>query len=82
MKWLLVVLVMNSPVKTDLSFDSLDACLAAEQVMRNQWSGVYSRALARKADRATLDFIASQMTTGTCIPAAQLAVGTEKARSQ
>ena len=32
MKWMLFVLVFGSyPVETDLKFDSLDACLKAEQ---------------------------------------------------
>ena len=70
MKWLLVVLVMNSPVKTDLSFDNLDACLVAEQDMRSEWTKIYNRAHAKQAEKATLDFIMSQMTMGTCIPTA------------
>ena len=37
-KWLLVVIVMNSPVKTDLVFNSLSDCLAAENQMRREWA--------------------------------------------
>ena len=70
MKWLLVVLVMNSPVKTDLVFDDLDACLVAEEQMRSEWTGVYNRALENKASQDTLMHIKSQMTRGTCIPSA------------
>lgn len=68
MKWLLVVIIMNAPVKTDLVFESLNACLESEQEMRRQWVKVYNDALARKASSDTLNLIKSQMTTGTCIP--------------
>lgn len=44
MKWLLVVIVMNTPVKTDLVFNSLSECLAAEAQMRTEWSEVYNQA--------------------------------------
>ena len=69
MKWLLVVLVANSPVKTDLVFNDLGACLAAEQDMRAKWTEVYNSRAAAKAPKDTLDFIRSQMGNGTCIPA-------------
>lgn len=69
MNWLLVVIVMNTPVKTDLVFNSLDACLAAETEMRSQWAAVYNRAAAAKMQQASLDMIKSQMPRGTCIPA-------------
>ena len=68
MKWLLVVLVMNSPVKTDLVFDTLPACLAAEEQMRKQWADVYNQTLKNKASKETLELVRSQMTNGTCIP--------------
>ena len=68
MKWLLVVLVMNSPIKTDLVFDLLPDCLRAEQEMRRQWADMYNDALSRKASKDTLDLIKKQMTSGTCIP--------------
>jgi hypothetical protein len=66
MKWLLVVIVMNSPVKTDLVFDTLLACLAAESQMRKQWADVYNQ--TRQSSKDSLDFVRSQMTSGTCIP--------------
>ena len=44
MKWVLVALVMNIPVKTDLVFNSLDECLAAELQMRKEWSESYNQA--------------------------------------
>lgn len=74
MKWLLVVLVMNSPVKTDLSFENLDDCLRAEQEMRSEWTRAYNDAMKRGAERATLDFVASQMITGTCVPTARSSI--------
>ncbi|GMV29275.1 MAG: hypothetical protein AMXMBFR59_14000 [Rhodanobacteraceae bacterium] len=69
MNWLLVVFVLNTPVKTDLVFNSLDACLSAETEMRSQWAEAYNRAAAAKAQQASLDMIKSQMSRGTCIPA-------------
>ena len=68
MKWLLVVIVMNMPVKTELSFNTLDDCLRAEQEMRKQWVEVYNNALNRKDGKDTLDMVKRQMTSGTCIP--------------
>jgi hypothetical protein len=69
MKWLLVVLVMNTPLKTDLVFDSLDTCLAAEARMRSEWAAVYNRAVDAKMADDSLEMIKSQMPRGTCIPA-------------
>mgnify|MGYP000887750523 FL=1 len=68
MKWLLVVIVMNAPVKTDLVFNSLSDCLADETQMRKEWSDVYSQAKKASAANETLGFLSSQMTKGTCVP--------------
>ena len=68
MKWLLVVIVMNSPLKTDLVFDTLPGCLAAEEQMRKQWADGYNQTLKNKASKETLELVRSQMTNGTCIP--------------
>ena len=68
MNWLLVVVVMNMPVKTNLTFVTLNDCLTAEQVMRNQWAEVYNNAMNRKLGKDTLDMVKRQMTSGTCIP--------------
>jgi len=68
MKWLLVVMVMNTPLKTDLVFQSLDSCLSAEGQMRAQWAAVYNRAFAAKMESDSLQMIKSQITHGTCIP--------------
>lgn len=68
MKWLLIAIVMNMPVKTDLSFNTLDDCLRAEVEMRKQWAELYTGAVKRNAEQATLDLVKDQMTRGTCIP--------------
>lgn len=68
MNWLLVVLVMNTPLKTDLVFQSLDSCLAAETEMRSKWGDLYNRAVATKMSQESLDMIKKQMPHGTCIP--------------
>ena len=69
MKWLLVALVMNTPVKTDLTFDSLSACMAAEAKMRAEWSELYAQAKKTGVEPERLGQISKAMTTGTCVPA-------------
>jgi len=68
MKWLLVVIVMNSPIKTDLAYDSLQACLSAENQMRKSWSEVFNESVKSGASKDTQKFMQSQMPRGTCIP--------------
>lgn len=68
MKWLLVVIVMNAPVKTDLVFNSLPECLSAETQMRKEWAELYNQAKKSGAEKETLGLVSSQMTRGTCIP--------------
>jgi len=68
MKWLLVVIVAQSPVKTDLVFNDLNACLAAEGEMRAKWAEVYNLATKEKLPKETLSLISGQMVSGTCIP--------------
>lgn len=68
MKWLLIAIVMNSPVKTDLVFDSLSDCLAAENAMRKEWTDSYNQAQKAGSAKESLGFLSSQMTKGTCIP--------------
>jgi hypothetical protein len=59
---------MNMPVKTELSFNTLDDCLRAETEMRQQWADAYNSAKKRDAGKDTLELVKSQMTFGTCIP--------------
>lgn len=68
MKWLLVVIVMNVPVKTDLVFNSLPECLFAETQMRTEWAETYNQAKKSGVEKETLGLVSSQMTRGTCIP--------------
>jgi hypothetical protein len=76
MKWLLVAIVMHTPVKTDLVFDSLPACLTKESEMRQAWVDVINKTIAwqestnmSKDDREkNRTFVMEQMTSGTCIP--------------
>ena len=60
---------MNSPVKTDLTFDTLGDCLRAETEMRRSWADMYNETLKRQMSKDTLDMVKRQMTSGTCIPA-------------
>jgi hypothetical protein len=47
MKWMLIVLVFGSaPVKTDLLFDSLGECLAAEDRIRSEYAKAFNDWLA------------------------------------
>ena len=68
MKWLLVVIVMNSPLKTDLVFSTLSECLSAETQMRKEWADIYNQTKKAGAEKETLGMLSSQMTRGTCIP--------------
>lgn len=68
MKWLLVVIVMNMPVKTDLTFNTLGDCLRVEGEMRKAWADMYNEGLKRQMPKDTLDMVKRQMTSGTCIP--------------
>ena len=68
MKWLLVVMVMNSPLKTDLVYGSLADCLAAESQMRKEWAELYGQTKKAGAANEALGILSSQMTKGTCIP--------------
>lgn len=68
MKWLLVVIVMNTPIETDLVFNNLSDCLAAESQMRKEWTDHYTQAQKSGAEREMLGVMSSQMTKGTCIP--------------
>jgi hypothetical protein len=44
MKWMLFVLVFGSHrVETNLFFDSIDACLKAEETMRTEYARAYSQ---------------------------------------
>jgi len=69
MNWLLVVMLANTPVKTDLVYSTLADCLRAEQTMRQQWAEVYNDAAKRKVGKDTLEMVKRQMGAGTCIPA-------------
>ena len=69
MKWVLVVIIANSPVKTGLVFLTLNACIQAEAQMRSEWTTEYNKALNQGLDKDALKFIRNQMASGTCIPA-------------
>ena len=72
MKWILLAGVLQTPVKTDLVFDTLDDCLRAEQEMRTAWGNAYvsvQRAQVSAADKKkNTDFVTKQATWGTCVP--------------
>lgn len=74
MKWVLVAIVLQTPVKTDLVFNTLDACLLAEGEMRTAWANIVNAAVKRRENapaseqKQTLDFVTRQMPWGTCVP--------------
>lgn len=68
MKWLLVVIVMNTPVKTGLIFNTLGDCLRVEGEMRQAWADMYNEGVKRQMSKDTLEMVKRQMTSGTCIP--------------
>ncbi len=73
MKWMLFVLVFGShPVETNLLFDSIDACLKAEETMRSEYAraysqGTWSAAVGESNDPSVVSRY-GQRTTATCIP--------------
>ncbi len=69
MKWLLVVIIANTPVKTDLTFETLGDCLRVEGEMRRAWTDTYHEGVKRQMPKDTLDMVKRQMNHGTCIPA-------------
>jgi hypothetical protein len=73
MKWMLVVLVFGShPVEANLFYDSLDACLKAEETMRTEYARAYSQgtwgAEVGEANDPSVVSRFGQRTTATCIP--------------
>ena len=78
MKWMLVAIVLQTPVKTDLIFDSLAECLSQEGAMRSTWAVTTNKIFAdNKKNPSFTDkdfkeyqkYFAKQTTWGTCIPA-------------
>jgi hypothetical protein len=76
MKWVLVALVMNSPIKTDLVFSSLEECMAEVGIMTLTWSKLIQRE-AEKNDKMTIpdhtkkylaEALGKKRPDGTCIP--------------
>lgn len=70
MNWLLVVIVLGTPVKTDLVYKSLQDCLQAEVQMRADWAAAFNAAKSEKPARSpeSIGFLSKQTTSGTCIP--------------
>ncbi|MGH8519673.1 MAG: hypothetical protein ACREUE_19640 [Panacagrimonas sp.] len=73
MKWVLLAVVLQTPVKTDLVFDTLDDCLRAEHEMRTAWGNAYSAAqrggqASAAEKKKNSEFVTKQATWGTCIP--------------
>jgi hypothetical protein len=74
MKWMLFVLVFGShPVETNLLFDTIDACLKAEETMRTEYArGAYSQGTwgttVGEANDPSVVSRFGQRTTATCIP--------------
>jgi hypothetical protein len=71
MKWILLAIVLQTPVKTDLVFDTLEDCLSAENEMRAAWGKAYTAAQRESQAperKKNADFVTKQATWGTCIP--------------
>jgi len=78
MKWLLVMLVHGSPIKTDLYFPTLRECLQAEDLVAKQYTDAYSETVdwakqSKPSDQfAGIEKLAlSRLHRGTCIPASK-----------
>lgn len=76
MKWMLIVIVAGTPVKTELLFDTLAACIAAEDAMRQAYANDFNAWVeSAKADpkkyhypESVKDFMANKIHPGVCIP--------------
>lgn len=68
MNWLLVVMVLGTPIKTDLVFPSLAECLRTEEIMRKVWSDHEAMLAKQGAESSRIEYLRKQMPTGTCIP--------------
>lgn len=76
MRWLLVMLVMQSPVKTDLVFNTLAECLSVEAKVRKEWADMLNNATAQPSFKQRTPeeqaqsraFMMNQISSGTCIP--------------
>ena len=79
MVWTLVVFVFGSTmVPTNMLFDSLEACLAAEEQMRSAYAEAYDDWVRNNPSEAKDDEKRQGMlqrmggaTTGTCVPTAR-----------
>ncbi len=71
MKWMLVVLVFEvAPMKTNLIFDDLNACLAAEEVVRGEYARAYNARRGEPPNVAQERFMEYRLLRNsiTCIP--------------
>ena len=67
MKWMLVVMALGTtPIQTDLVYDTLDACYAAEDRMAVEYNRLYNDWVSRNRDRAVPPFITQRR--GICTP--------------
>lgn len=69
MNWMLVVLALGTtPVQTNLIYDNLPACYAAEDRMAAEYVKSYNDWVARNKDRPVPDFITRRLARGICVP--------------
>lgn len=78
MKWLLVMLISGSPIKTDLYFPTLGECLAFEDQVAAQYANAYNEAVKwARENRSQTEFAGieklarERMSRGTCMPASK-----------
>ena len=83
MKWMLIVIMFNgSPVKTNLLFNTLDDCLAAEESMRKEYAIAYNKWMTWAKENPSVsgfpdseEFMKGRIglrSQGTCIPHGQI----------
>ena len=82
MKWVLLAVVLQTPVRTDLVFDTLDDCLRAENEMRTAWGNAYGAVQQNEQASAAekkknAEFVTKQATWGTCIPSRETTLSFE-----
>jgi hypothetical protein len=69
MKWTLVVMALGTtPIPTNLVYETLDACYAAEDHMAGEYAKFYNDWLTRNPARPVPPFITQRLARGVCIP--------------
>jgi hypothetical protein len=69
MKWTLVVMALGTtPIPTNLVYETLEACYAAEERMAADYARYHNEWLAKNPARPVPTFITPRLARGVCVP--------------